>query len=59
MGHTVTKWKGAHTAIALFVSPLAIGRAFANNPKPFTDKDAQRIMDQFNQLRRREREQRQ
>ena len=38
-------------------SPLAIGRGFANNPEPFTDKDAQRIINRINELRRREREQ--
>jgi hypothetical protein len=37
--------------------PLRIGRGFVNNPEPFTDKDAQRIIDRINELRRREREQ--
>ena len=34
--------------------PLTVGRGFVNNPEPLTDKDAQRMIDRINELRRRE-----
>jgi hypothetical protein len=37
-------------------SPLAVGRGFVNDPKPMTEEDMQRMMDRFNEIRRRERE---
>ena len=37
-------------------SPLMAGRSFRNNPESMTGEDIQRIVDRFNELRRRERE---
>jgi len=37
-------------------SPLSMGRGFVNDPKPMTEEDLQRMMDRFNEIRRRERE---
>lgn len=37
-------------------SPLAMGRSFRNSPEPMTSEDIERMMDRFNELRRRERE---
>jgi hypothetical protein len=37
-------------------SPLMAGRSFRNNPESMTGEDIQRMMDRFNELRRRERE---
>jgi hypothetical protein len=36
--------------------PLSAGRGFVNDPKPMTPQDMQRLMDRFNEIRRRERE---
>jgi hypothetical protein len=36
--------------------PLTMGRGFVNDPEPKSDKDVQRIMNRFNEIRRRERE---
>jgi hypothetical protein len=37
-------------------SPLSMGRGFVNDPKPMTEEEMQRMMDRFNEIRRRERE---
>jgi hypothetical protein len=38
-------------------NPLSAGRSFANDPRPMTEQDVQRLMDRINEIRGREREQ--